>query len=141
MARAAAAAAEAGEGAMGKTLRAAGMRALRACVAAGPSLVTALVPLLPHAGSDDVADALADGFERAFEEETGGNGTGIVEGDGTGIAGTVGAEKTHAKRRRISSGKDGWAGGGGGGRAPGNRVLPRRGNPRPPPDPVETTRH
>ena len=125
LARAAAAAAEAGEGAMGKTLRAAGMRALRACVAARPSLVTALVPLLPHAGSDDVADALADGFERAFEEETGGNGTGIVEGDGTGIAGTVGAEKTHAKRRRISSGKDGWAGGGGGGRG--------AGEPRPPP--------
>ena len=122
-----------GRGRDGKTLRAAGMRALRACVAARPSLVTALVPLPRTRGSDDVADALADGFERAFEEETGGNGTGIVEGDGTGIAGTVGAEKTHAKRRRISSGKDGWAGGGGeGGRGGaasspvgGIRVLPR----------------
>ena len=107
---------------MGKKLRAAGMRALRACVAARPSLVTALVPLLPHAGvADDVADALADGFERAFEEET------------TGIAGTVGAgigrDRRRGKGARETSSDILGEGRVGGGR----RGRTRRGEPRPPP--------
>ena len=124
---------------MGKTLRAAGMRALRACVAARPSLVTALVPLLPHAGSDDVADALADGFERAFEE------TGETERGSSRVTERESPGRSARKRRTRNvvgypRGRTGGRGAEGEDAARGNRVLPV-GESAPSPDPVETTRH
>ena len=67
LARAAAATVCAGEGAVGDTLRAAALRALRACVAARPPVLTpVLASLLPHAGSSDVADVLVASLKPAF---------------------------------------------------------------------------
>ena len=94
---------EAGEGAVGAGLRAAALGAARACAATKPSAAAAMMPLLAHAGSADVADALVECVARAcFAERRGHHARG-------GRGGKSGEKETEAvsasKRRRLSAGE------------------------------------
>ena len=102
LSEAAAAVITAGEGVVADALRAASLRALAACVnARGDAVASTLASLLPHAGSEDVADALVECLEPAFKSR----GAGVESGNAS--------EAERAKRRRVSAGVDGWVGGGG----------------------------
>jgi len=93
LARAAAATVAAGEGAVGDVLRAATLRALRACATAQPPALTpVLASLLPHAGSPDVADVLIACLEPAFAAAavTAANATSVWDDE---IAGTDAAQQ------------------------------------------------
>ena len=99
---------EAGEGATGAALRAAAIGAVRACAATKPSAAAAMTPLLAHAGSADVADALVECMARAFFEERRekrGQGASRTGGRNDDFLDEKEARKA-SKRRRLSAGPE-----------------------------------